>query len=250
MPEARGGIQVVRRAAQILRALEDEHDGLSLSVLAQRTSLPRSTVHRIVSALEEEGFVASASRNGGVRLGPDLVRLANSGRPNLEAQLQPIMTALNERLHETVDVAVLDGDHLRFVAQIAAPHRLRAVSAVGATFPLHCTANGKAVLSLLSDQTVAELLPAALARHTPATITARATLIEELAPVRESGVAIDREEHTEGIWAAGFAVRDVYGTPAAISVPVPALRVQGREDEIVTALTAARAEARAVLNPS
>lgn len=238
-----GRIQVLQRAAQLLRALEDEPNGLSLSALATRTQLPRSTVHRIATALEREGFLTAASPAGGVRLGPDLVRLAESGRPNLEAQLRPIMARLHERLDETVDLAVLDGDHLRFVAQIAAHHRLRAVSSVGATFPLHCTANGKAALSLLSDRAVEELLPSRLASYSPATLTSRSALIAELQRVRETGVAIDREEHTDGIWAAGFAVRDTFGTPVAVSVPVPAMRAAGREPEVVAALTAARAAA-------
>lgn len=127
------------------------------------------------------------------------------------------------------DLAVLDGDHLRFVDQIPAPHRLRAVSAVGATFPLHSTANGKAVLALLSDEEIGRLLPAKLPRHTPNTIGTRAALLQELADVREDGVAFDREEHTVGISAAGFAFRDPAGRYAAVTVPMPTQRMAGRE---------------------
>src|SRR4051812_44839281 len=242
-----GGVQVIARAAQILRALDGEPHGLSLSQLSERLDLPRSTVHRVVSALSAEGLLASASPNGRVRLGPEIARLALASRRELRLELRPHLQRLFDRLNETVDCAVLDGDHLRFIDQIPAPHRLRAVSAVGATFPLHCTANGKAVLASLDDEAVKALVPARPSRYTPATIGRRSELLEELAEVRRTGVALDREEHTEGISAGGFAVRDVSGTIAAISVPMPTQRFAGREGAIVAALAAARAEAVAVL---
>src|SRR5919205_3006570 len=157
---ANGGVQVIARAAQILRALDGEPHGLSLSQLSERLDLPRSTVHRVVTALSTEGLLASASPNGRVRLGPEIARLALASRRELRLELRPYLQRLFETLNETVDCAVLDGDHLRFIDQIPAPHRLRAVSAVGATFPLHCTANGKAVLASLDDEAVKGLLPA------------------------------------------------------------------------------------------
>jgi DNA-binding IclR family transcriptional regulator len=237
-----GGVQVIARAAQILRALDGEHDGLSLSQLSERLGLPRSTVHRVVSALAAEGFVAAASPNGRVRLGPELARLALSSRRELRQELRPHLQRLFETLNETVDCAVLDGEHLRFIDQIAAPHRLRAVSSVGGTFPLHCTANGKAILAELGNGEVARVLPTRLKRCTAATITSRAELLAELEIVRRTRVALDREEHTNGISAAGIAVRDPFGTLAAISVPMPTQRFAGREQEIADALVAARAE--------
>lgn len=237
--ESNGGIQVISRAAQILRALDGESDGLSLSQLAERVDLPRSTVHRLTTALAGEGLVAAASPTGRVRLGPELVRLAVGARRDIRDELRPFMEQLFERLDETVDCAVLDGDHLRFVDQIAAPHRLRAVSSVGAVFPLHCTANGKAILAALPPEAVREVLPARLERFTENTITRLADLARELETIRETGIAFDREEHTHGICAGGIAMRDAFGTLAALSVPMPAQRFRGREKEVARELTAA-----------
>lgn len=239
---ANGGVQVIARAAQILRALDGEPHGLSLSQLSDRLELPRSTVHRVVTALATEGLLAAASPNGRVRLGPEIARLALASRRELRLELRPHLQRLFDQLNETVDCAVLDGDHLRFIDQIAAPHRLRAVSSVGATFPLHCTANGKALLAELTPDEVARVLPTRLRRCTPATITARAELVAELDRVRETKVAFDREEHTTGISAAGIAIRDPFGALAAISVPMPTQRFEGREAEIAEALTEARRE--------
>ena len=247
---AAGGIQVLSRSFAILRALEGETAGLSLSQLAERTGLPRSSVHRLVTALEAERFLSAASPTGGVRLGPEIMRLAQSVRPDLRSVLHATMERLYEEVNETVDLATLDGDHLRFIDQIAAPHRLRAVSAVGDAFPLHCTANGKAILALLPEATARDLLPDRLARHTPKTHTARKALLAELADVRRTSIAFDREEHTEGISAVGFAVRHGPATYAAITVPMPTARFEDREDEIVAAVHLAREEALAAISAS
>jgi DNA-binding IclR family transcriptional regulator len=243
-----GGIQVISRAVQLLQALNGERDGLSLSQLAARTGLPRSTVHRLLVALEVEGFVAAASPTGRMRLGPALLQLADSGRPDLQQLLRPEMQRLFDELNETIDLAVLDGDHLRFVDQIPAPHRLRAVSAVGATFPLHCTANGKAVLAMMDDDEVRDLLPARLPRHTPNTITSRKALLAELEVIRAAGVACDREEHTLGISACGFAFVDPAGRFGAITVPMPTQRFVGRERDVERRLKQAAVAARAALD--
>ena len=70
------GIQVITRAAPILRALHDETAGLSLAQIAERVGLPRSTVQRIVTALSDERLLMTASPDGRVRLGPGLLALA------------------------------------------------------------------------------------------------------------------------------------------------------------------------------
>jgi DNA-binding IclR family transcriptional regulator len=237
------GVQVIARAAQLLRALDSEPHGLSLSQLADRVGLPRSTVQRIVAALAEEGFVTAASPTGRVRLGHELARLAAAGRRDLWLELQPLLQRLFDKLNETVDCAVLDGNELRFVDQIPAAHRLRAVSAVGATFPLHCTANGKAVLAEWSNEDIVRRIPARLARFTEHTIVSRARLLEQLAVVRDTGVAFDLEEHTSGICAVGTTIREPFGTLVAVSVPVPRQRFDGRKTEIAQALLGLRLEA-------
>ena len=64
MVATEGGVQVIVRVGQVLRALDGEDQGLSLAQLAERIGLPRSTVHRIVTALTAEGLVATASPAG------------------------------------------------------------------------------------------------------------------------------------------------------------------------------------------
>lgn len=235
----RHGVQSIARAGTVLRALEAAPTGLTLSQLSTAVGLPKSTVHRLVAALTEEELVGAAP-DGRIRLGGGLARLGAVTREALSHDLMPILQKLHADVGETVDLAVLDGTVVRFLEQLPAPHRLRAVSAVGAAFPLHCTANGKALLAALPEEQVIALLPARLERFTPSTIATRDVLRAQLAQVRSEGVAFDREEHTEGICAVGAAVRNATGAPvAAISVPVPAPRFHGAEASYVEALQAA-----------
>ena len=73
---SRNGIQVIARAAAVLRALKDDPTGLSLGQIAERVALPRSTVQRIVAALQDERLVISSNQGSGIRLGPELHALA------------------------------------------------------------------------------------------------------------------------------------------------------------------------------
>lgn len=231
-----GGVQVIARAASILRVLKRHPQGLSLSQIAKEVRLPRSTVHRIVGALEAERFVTSASPDGRIRLGPGLVPLAGLVNGDLRRGLRPYLESLHHEVNETIDLAVLDEDQLLFIDQIAAPHRLQAVSGIGVTFPLHCTANGKALLAELPREEVERLIPEQLPALTPNTITTRARLLEELERVKVERVAFDREEHTIGICAVGVAVHDPMGRSAAITIPVPSIRFYGNEERLAAAL--------------
>lgn len=234
-------IQVIGRAARILRALEGEEAGLSLGQIAQRVGLARSTVQRIVESLSAEQFLIAATPSSRVRLGPALIRLASSASLEITQVVRPIIAELSGDLGETVDLSVLKGGAAVFIDQIPGSHRLRAVSAVGETFPLHCTANGKAMLSLLTKETVERLLTAPLARLTPYTLTKAQEVAGELAACRRRGYALDQEEHTEGISAVGTAFLDPLARPCAVSIPVPTTRFKRRRSELTERLLAARA---------
>jgi DNA-binding IclR family transcriptional regulator len=235
---ARGGVQVISRVAQILRALNGEHLGLGPTELAGRVNLTRSTVHRILTALEAEGLV-SAPTPGRYRVGPEITRLAVSERGELRSAVRPFIEQISKEVNETVDLAVLIQDHVLFIDQVVAPQRLRAVSTVGATFPAHCTANGKALLAELSDDHLLMLLPEALQEFTPNTCTSRDRLMAELREIRRTGVAFDDQEHTLGISAVGAGVRDAFGAVAAVTIPLPSQRYLGNEEHLTAILRAA-----------
>ena len=233
----RSGVQVVHRAAAILRALRDETHGLTLSQIADRVGLARSTVYRLVTALEQERFIVAASTSRGFRLGPGLASLTMAATRDLTALVHPYVAELSQELNETVDLAVLEQNHVLIVDRVVAASRTLLVqSSVGALLPAHTTAPGKALLAALPDEEVDQMLPAKLERLTPATIASRAKLLQELERVRETGIAFARSEHTPGIDAVAVAVGPVDRPIAAVSVPLPAQRFELSERALVAAI--------------
>ena len=228
-PLRRAKIQVIQRVSQILRCLEGESLGLSLGQIAKRTDLPRSTVQRIIGTLIDEGFVSPATPQGRVRLGPILMRLAATARTDLTSVAHPYVEALSHELDETVDVAILHGVNIVFVDQVVSPNRrLRAVSRIGAEYPAHSCASGKVILAFADHETVESVVEAGFEKFTKNTLSKPEALFRELDEIRTTGIALDHEEHTEGISAMAATIQDAYGNLAAISVPMPSQRFRER----------------------
>jgi DNA-binding IclR family transcriptional regulator len=229
--DGRNGIQVIARAASVLRALKGAHDGMSLGQIAERVGLPRSTVQRIVGALQAERLVIASSSGAGVRLGPELHALAEAARYSIVETLRPLLQAMSDETGETVDLAVLRGQRMIFIDQIPGTHRLRTVSSVGEAFPLTTTANGKACLALMSDDEVERLARAEWTRaHS---VRDKAKFMKEIHGIRESGIAFDIDEHTNGISAVGIGFTDWKGDLYAISVPAPSARFEEIRERLV-----------------
>ncbi len=240
------GMQGIERATTVLRAVGRRAGGVRLTELVVEVDLPKTTLHRVVGALVAEGLLR-ADAQGRIWLGPTIHELARTSTADLAAQVRPAVVALHRATDETVDVAVVDGLAVRFVDQIQSTRPLRAVSEVGATFPLHATANGKAALAALPLVDQERALAGPLPRLTAHTIVDPDRLRAELADVAASGVAFDREEHTEGISAVGAAIVAPGGAVLTLSVPVPTDRFVADEADLVAALRAAVDEATALL---
>jgi DNA-binding IclR family transcriptional regulator len=234
----RRSVQVIERAALILRSLEGHPEGLSLGEIAKGVALPRSTVQRIIDALETERFVIAASPTARVRLGPGLVSLGSAAKVDIEKIIHPYLRRLSQELNETVDLSILDGTSMVLIDQVQADaQRLQAVSSIGLAFPVHCCANGKAILARMDRETIRLLLGDSIQKVTSNTVATIAALNRELDRVRSEGCAFDREEHTLGVCAVGAAINDPFGRNLAISIPVPAVRFYGNEAHLVSVLS-------------
>ncbi|MFO1033266.1 MAG: IclR family transcriptional regulator [Hyphomicrobiales bacterium] len=243
-----GAVQVIARAIAVLKACNRLGPGLSLGEIAREVDLPRSTVQRIVQALSEGGFLVSGSRWRSVTLGPDLLVMGAEAAGRVVELAYPSLKALAGQTGETVDLARLNRDHMVFVNQVAGAHRLQAVSAVGDTFPLHCTANGKAALALLDDESLRRALAERLLRFTANTLTDHRQLLRQVKEVRAGAVAADLEEHTLGICALGLGFMDHTRQIYAVSIPIPAVRFAAMRKRCAPLLHEAVAQIRQRLN--
>lgn len=236
----RNSIQVIARAADVLRLLAESPEGLSLAEIARDTGLARSTIQRIVKALVDEEFLESASKRGGYILGQGLLKLAAGPSMEVAMIVQPFLKQLAHDVDETVDLSMLKGNAALFVEHIPGSHRLAALSAIGTEFPLHSTANGKALLSCVPSDKQFEFLAQPMTAYTNRTITDVAELQTQLRQVARSGLAYDLEEHTEGVCAIGTAFLDSLGRAYSISIPVPRQRFDHKSVALEEPLLACR----------
>lgn len=235
------GIKVISRATDILRVLGQSTGGLSLGQIANRVGLPRSTVQRIVAALELEGFISIEKGNAGIRLGPEIQSLAQARSGAIRERLRPLMKQISEATGETVDLAVLEGNRrMRFIDQVIGSQRLRTVSGIGESFPLTTTANGKAALATFEPTEATKLIISEFEAR-PELARELTSLLAEIDAIRSGTLARDEDEHTEGVSALGFAISEPGDEIYAISVPVPTTRFARKEAELTAALEKLRA---------
>jgi len=228
------GIQVIARAAAVMRALGNNPQGLSLAAIAQIVELPRSTVQRIINALESEYLVETLGPSGGFRLGPALGQLISQTQTDIISLLRPHMLELSEQLQESVCLSALVGDKVYVLDRTIAERELRVVFPIGIKAPAYATAGGKAHLATLSEEGLRQLLPDPLPSLTPRTLDL-AGLQAQLARIRAGAVAEDHGELIEGL--SSFSVLlDTYQGSYSISVVVPTPRVASHGEALKQAL--------------
>jgi len=241
----KAGIQVIARAAAILRALKDNQSEMTLGQIATAVGLPRSTVQRIVGALQTERLVMAHASGRGLRLGPEVSAMAQAARHNIVETCRLHLMDLTQDTGETADLSVMRGAGMIFLDQVPGTHRLRTVSSVGEVFPLTTTANGRACLARLPSDHARQLIEEEWARRGAAFDMAK--FEETLATIRAERLAYDLDEHTAGISAIGIAFEDMIGDLHAISVPVPSTRFGDVRAKVEAALRKAAHNIDAVM---
>ncbi|WP_214416030.1 IclR family transcriptional regulator [Sphaerisporangium fuscum] len=226
-PEGNGGVQSVDRAISILDILSQRGEA-GVSEIAAQIGVHKSTVFRLLAALEGRGLVEQAEDRGKYRLGFGIVRLAGgvTARLDLTQQGRPVCRRLAEEIGETVNIAVVRSHFAVNLDQVRGPSAVTTYNWVGQLTPLHATSSGKVLLAHLDERHRRELIAAAgLPSFTPNTITSMETLEEQLRTARETGYAITLEEYEIGLNAMAAPVRAYDGeVVAAVSASGPAYR--------------------------
>jgi DNA-binding IclR family transcriptional regulator len=181
---------------RILKALGEHPGRLGLSDLADRVGLAKTTVHGLLRTLQEHGLVEQHLDTDKYQLGPELLQLGNSYLDLNELRSRSLAWSelLATRVGEAVRVGVPHGEGVLVVHHVFRPDASLQVLEVGALLPLHATALGKAVLAYLDDEEIDEVVSGGLPKLTGHTHVSPAAVRRELAAVRESGYALEREE--------------------------------------------------------
>lgn len=237
-PYAIASVDHALRAAAMLQM----ESGLTVSQVAERLGVARSTAHRLLAMLVFRDF-AVQDDDRTYRAGPVLELAVRSRSPvsALRAAALPRLRHLADRLGETANLAIRTGDTVRFVASAECTQALRVGSREGMVFPAHLTTAGLLSLADLDPARLDEIYPEQLRRDRPDLAALRA----DLARVRRGGFALNRERSERGLIAVGVPVRDAAGAGiAGLSVSMPSVRYDShRLPALVDTL---RAAARAI----
>src|SRR5882757_8718143 len=171
-----------------------------LSEASEYLGVAHSTAHRLMAMLAFHGFVRQEADSRAYVAGPVLTEIGLAAVRELDIRLhaRPALEQLAASLGETVHLAVLEGDSVRYLDAVESPRALRVAARTGTTLAANCTASGKALLAELPDAEVAAL--------TGRSITTIPQLLAELVWVREQGCAVNVEESEEGVASVAVAV--------------------------------------------
>lgn len=222
-------VQVLDRAVTILDTLAAHDYDLSLFELAERLSLHKSTIHRLLMVLERHRLVERRAQSGKYGLGLRLFEFGTKAfaRLGLGERARPYLERLAADAGETAHLCILDDGEVLYLEKVEPSRTVRVPSSVGQRNPAHCTAVGKALLAHLPESDLDALVRSrGLKAYTRNTIASPVLLKRELRAIRERGYAIDDEEIEEGLRCIGAPVRDHGGrVVASMSIAGPAFRV-------------------------
>ncbi len=218
----------VDAALSILETLGGVNE-VSLTELAHKVGLGKSSVFRLLMTLARRGYVEKNPQSERYRLTYRLFAVASpaADRFGLREAAHPVMERLVFHSGETVNLGVLDGVRVLNLHKVESRQPLRLYLQVEGGAPAHATALGKVLLASLEQEEVARRLQSRrLDRLTPRTIGDRRSLWRALAKVREQGFAIDDEECSLGLRCVAAPILDHRGlVVAALSISGPGQRL-------------------------
>lgn len=220
------------KAVSLLELVAFAEKPMRFTDVVEACGQPRGTVHRQLAHLLAEGLIDHAPDQTYV-VGLRLLQLAAkawSGN-DLRSVAAPHLAALQDATQESVHLAVLNGGQVTYLDKIEGRHTLRMHSQVGKSSPVYCTGVGKAALSLLPADDLAELAAGLdFHRFTDNTIVTPEALVKDVAAILMNGYGFDLQEHEIGIHCVAAPVhapgRNFH---AAISVTGPAYRVDAEQ---------------------
>ncbi|WP_448512156.1 glyoxylate bypass operon transcriptional repressor IclR [Photorhabdus laumondii] len=228
---ANGQVQSLSRGLTLLEYISESPGGIALTDLAQQAGLPNSTTHRLLTTLQQHGFIRQIGDLGLWVIGSHTFIVGSSflQSQNLLALIHPILRRLMEDSGETVNLAILDHSEYEavIVDQVQCNALMRMSAPIGGKLPMHASGAGKAFLSTLSDNQLVQLLhKKGLHSYTQHTKTTPSNLKENLEQARKQGYSFDDEEHALGLRCIAACIYDEHHQAfAAISISGPVSRI-------------------------
>lgn len=215
-------INSIKRAIAILSIYKKDRVYLGVTEISKATNLQKSTVHRIVTTLEGEGWLVKDKFTRKYRLGFRILNIASQLRGIYDYRSIALeeMERLCDRIDETVILSVLTEAGGLCIDKVESKCRIKLTSQPGESIPLHCGATGKILLSYANEQTIKSVISKKLVRYTPDTVTDVNILLQQIKEIKKKGYVISYGENDEGVLGIGAPILDteeklIYGLSIA-----------------------------------
>ncbi len=222
-------IQSIGRATKILQYIADNGNSVRLMELSTGLGLNKSTLHSIISTLQQLGYVIQDEETSKYSLGIKLFELGKIYEQDMSIKkiARPFLESIVEEFQETAHIAVESQGEVLFVDRVEPSHSLRAITNIGEKDYMYYTAVGKVLLADVEEEVMDKIIEkSGLKSFTENTITDIVLLKKELQAVKNKGYAYDREEKEIGVNSVAVPIRDHKGkTVGAISLSGPTSRV-------------------------
>ena len=226
-------MQAIERSFATLRAIRASDGSAGVSEVARTTGLPKSTVSRLLAALEQVGAIERVNPTGGYVIGAGLVALAGDGASvgTLREVARPYLRELTDSLGESSGLTVADGQEALYVDHVASDGSVRTRDWTGMRFPFHTVAGGLALLMTWSDVSVERVADVGLEAFSPKTVTTKEELKAKLIQARRDGYVWTMGDFDIEINGVAAPVRDPDGYAiGAVSIYGPSYRFPGERD--------------------
>lgn len=208
-PESKpSGAPAVTRAAAILRLLAEAGIALNLTDIARALGLAKSSTFNLCNALEEAGLIAR--RDASYVLGRGVVELGGAYLRSFDIVREFYRLCADSPVlsHELLQLAVLDGTSVLYVARHEGRAPLRLSATIGDRFPASITAVGNVLLAQLDPTVVADRYrDGNLPQWTDNSVSSVAGLLVKLEACRERGYALDDGETNPAVTGIAVLVR-------------------------------------------
>jgi len=206
-------VRAIAKACTLLDLLTEAKRPLSLGELTEAAGWAKSTVYGLLSSMRSCGLVEQDAENGRYTLGVRLFEYGSavSSTRNIITLSREPMERLVKATGESASLSMLDRGEALVLAHAEADSSFHIVSETGAHLPAFCTAQGKVLLSALSDAAVRRIHEAQFQPFTPHVITTPDALVSEIQTVRERGYAVENGEFRIGVRGVAAPIKDHTG---------------------------------------
>ncbi|MFI0349108.1 IclR family transcriptional regulator [Actinomadura sp. 9N407] len=234
-------VATVERAVDVLVLFaEPGSTTLGVTEIAERLSLSKAAVHRILASLRVRGLIQLDEYTRRYALGVTTMRLglAYLDRIDIRRIAAPELEGLSRSLSETATLSIRTGDSRVYVDQVTPSREVMMSVNLGFPYPLHAGGSSKAFLAFLDEEEIdAYFAGTPLVRLTERTVVDEKALRRELKTIRRRGYAQSIAERQPGSASVAAPVLDHHGRPAGvISVCGPAERFRGEAKKCAEAL--------------